>query len=214
MKKYIYYICLLLVAFVDAQEVDTKDVDILSFDKGTQFVNTNLSARISDGKIRSLNDDTITEYNRESFSIRGSYAYAIANDLFVGVGLRYGHWSNTNDSSNPASDSKSSSNLYGIFPYVRYYKGVGKKLALYLQGETSFRHVNFDWENTNSFSVGLRPGITFMMSKNLAFETSLGFLGYFSNSSEEEGRISESNSKAFRASFDSSNLLFGLNYYF
>lgn len=214
MKKNIYYICLLLVAFVHAQEVDTKDTDVLRFKKGTQFVNTNFSVSISDGKRRSLNDDTITKFNRESFGLRVSYAYAIANDLFLGVGLSYVYRSNTDDSSDPALDSKNVSNAYGIFPYIRYYKGIGKKLALYLHGETSFRYINFERQNINSFLVGLRPGIAFMMHKNLALEASLGFFGYSSSTSKEEGIISERNNKAFRASLNSSNLLFGLNYYF
>ncbi|WP_298507363.1 outer membrane beta-barrel protein [uncultured Kordia sp.] len=214
MKKYIYYICLLLVAFVHAQEVDTNDADVLRFEKGAQFLNLNLSLNHSNEETI-LSSQEVIETKRSNITIRSSYAYAISDNFFLGLGLGYVHsTSDTKNGTTNVDDNSLVGNTYTIFPYARYYKGIGEKLAVFLQGEASYRHSNIHTFKSNNFSAGLRPGITFMMDKNLALEASVGFLGYFSGTSEEDGGLSERDNKGFRASLNSSNLLFGLNYYF
>ncbi|AXG69182.1 outer membrane protein beta-barrel domain protein [Kordia sp. SMS9] len=208
MKKNILYISLLIVAFVHAQEVDTQTSDKLRFEKHTQFINTNFSISVTNQETRSLTANTTVDEKRNSYNFQVSYAYGIAENLFLGAGLGYGHEVTTFGSNSVIG------NRYRILPFVRYYKGIGKRLALYLQGEVSLQHTNVDRSKENSFSAGLRPGITLMLNKKLALETSIGFFGYSSSNFEGDNIPSERDNKAINLSLNSSNLLFGLNYYF
>ncbi|MEM6685565.1 MAG: hypothetical protein AAF617_07180 [Bacteroidota bacterium] len=214
MKKYILYIGLLFAVLVHAQEADTQDSDVLTFQKGSQFVNTNFAFTLRDEEFRSLDNLDVTNVSETGLSIRASYAYSVVENLFLGVGLSYQNITRKIENSFGTPDDTSITNGYGVFPFVRYYKGIGKKLALYLQAEASVRYSKIETTKANSFSTGLRPGVTFLMNKNLALEASLGFLGYFSNSTDNEESVSESDSDGFQLSLNSSNLLFGLNYYF
>lgn len=70
----------------------------------------------------------------------------------------------------------------------------------------------------NGYFIGISPGLTYFMTKRLALETQLGFFGYTNDeSSFEDGqgnsnRTSESSNLSFN--LNSSNLFFGLSYYF
>jgi len=220
MKKITLLLCVLSIAFVNAQD-DTKDTPKkLTFEKGTQFVNLNFSISSSESDFERQVQDQIDVGETEifGFNINASYAYAISNDWFIGLGLGYS--SNNRDSSeNNVATDESDSKSFQVFPYVRYYKGIGKRLALYLQGEARYSHFENTFNALNagesdSFFVGIRPGITFMLSKNLAFETSIGALGYTRSEGENERFNSESTTNTFAFSLNSSDLFFGLNYYF
>ena len=62
--------------------------------------------------------------------------------------------------------------------------------------------------------VGIRPGITFMLSKNFALETTIGAIGYTSQNAESQQNNIESDSNEFGISLDFDDLVFGLSYYF
>ena len=53
-----------------------------------------------------------------------------------------------------------------------------------------------------------------MLNKNLGLETTIGALGYTSGDSENETGSNKSDTKAFNLSLNTSNVFFGLNYYF
>jgi hypothetical protein len=205
---------MLTIAFVNAQDVQNSSDDTLTFTKGTQFLNANFSVGLTDEKFRSLNDDTIVESESQIFNARVSYAYGIKDNLFLGLGFSYIHQTNSQGNSSGNQAVNLVNNSYGVFPYIRYYKGIGKRLALYFQGEIAYRHSNFSEFKTNTFTAGLRPGFTFMMSKNLALETSLGFLGYSTSNSENDSDATESDVDQFIVSLNATDLFVGLNYYF
>ena len=204
-----------MAMFMNAQD-DTATSDKLTFEKGSHFVNANVALRHTNS------DFEIPTQTQESknfgFSINSSYAYAISDNLFLGIGLGYS--SNSSESGfNDTTDSELSNNAFEVFPYVRYYKGIGKKLALFIQGETRYTNSNSEVDNedtrgVNSFFFGVRPGLTFMLNKNLALETSIGALGYTTGSVDYKRNDSESNFNRFDISLNSSNLFFGLSYYF
>ncbi|WP_298507359.1 outer membrane beta-barrel protein [uncultured Kordia sp.] len=215
MKKITLFVFLFAFAVVSAQK-DDKTTDKLSFKKGTQFINLNLSLNTSSSEL-----DAQTQ-NQESknfgLSINPSYSYAISDDFFLGLGLGYG--TNTRENElNGVMESEASTNSFAVFPYVRYYKGIGKKLAFFLHGETRYTYSKNEVNNTNprttnSFFFGVRPGFVFMLNKNLGLETSIGALGYTTSNVEDEGNNSESDFNSFNFSLNSSNLLVGLSYYF
>jgi len=53
-----------------------------------------------------------------------------------------------------------------------------------------------------------------MLNKNLGLETSIGALGYTTTNLEDEANNSEIDFNSFDFSLNSTNLLFGLTYYF
>ena len=98
---------------------------------------------------------------------------------------------------------------------------MSKNLALYLEGqlgyerfwsENRFSDLDRDTSNGDGFFVNARPGISFFASKNLAFETSIGVLGYSYSSSEGEDFDNEQQNFSF--SLNPSDLFFGLSYFF
>lgn len=111
---------------------------------------------------------------------------------------------------------------FSITPFLRFYKGLVENLGLYLQGEFSYSressNVSIEEEpeltNTqNQYLVGIRPGLTYFMSKKLASETSIGSLGYskFDSDGSNSGTLSGSN---FTLSLNPSDLIFEIAYYF
>ena len=158
------------------------------------------------------------EESRFGIGINSSYGYAISDDLFLGLGIGYSH--NTRKvevTANPTSEFKI--NRFNIFPYIRYYKGIGKRLAFYVQGEVQYSKATTelngsDFLDTDGFFVGVRPGLTFMLSKCLGLETSIGALGYTSSNTKNLDNNDDSDTREFNFSLDSTNLIFGLSYYF
>ncbi|WP_046755905.1 outer membrane beta-barrel protein [Kordia jejudonensis] len=216
MKKIALFVCMLIIGFVNAQENDqNSSSDKLNFAKGTSFVNGGIF-------LNSTNTETTTtleqEDSRFGFGINSSYAYAISDDLFIGLGL--GYIRNKRENDIPGSPvQETTSDTFRIFPYIRYYKGIGKRLAFFVQGETQFstgktKSNGEDFIDTNSFFIGARPGLTYMVSKCLAIETTIGALGYTSEKLENRQNNAESDAKGFNFSLNTSNLVFGLSYYF
>ncbi|AXG69181.1 outer membrane protein beta-barrel domain protein [Kordia sp. SMS9] len=220
MKKITLFVCLLCIAFVNAQDDDKNTADKLTFDKGTQFVNLNFSLNSSQSDFTQQMQGQIGngESDAFGFQINASYAYAISSDLFLGIGLGYSI-TNLKSEINNVTQNESDNKSYQIFPYVRYYKGIGKKLALFVQGEARYFRIENDLNSLNNgtsdnFFVGVRPGITLMLNKNLAIETSIGALGYSHRKGESEQLDTETTGNSFGLSLNSSELFFGLNYYF
>ena len=219
MKKITLFVCsILLVTCMNAQNTDQNNTDNskLTFAKGSQFINANVSLGISDSNFTSETQNFDTK--RSFYDINSSYSYAIGNNFFIGLGLGYSYNKQEEDDRIDASDFEIKGNTYRIFPYVRYYKGIGKKLAFFIQGETRFSHSKTERDNgedwtTNNLFIGVRPGLTLMLNKNLALETTIGALGYTTADSENNANNSNSDFKGFNLSLNTSNLFFGLSYY-
>ncbi|QHI37264.1 hypothetical protein IMCC3317_26430 [Kordia antarctica] len=215
MKKITLLVCILMAMFVNAQD-DATTSDKLTFAKGTQLINGSITLNIGNSDVEGT---TQTQESKNfGFSISPSYAYAISEDFFLGLGLGYGYNSRENEL-NGVTDSETKASSYNIFPYVRYYKGIGKKLAFYIQGEARYSYTNFefngvDGSTSNRFFIGVRPGITWMLNKNLGLETSIGALGYTTDKVENETTGTDVKTNNINFSLNSSNLLFGLSYYF
>ena len=126
MKKITLVVCLLIIAFVNAQDDAKNTSDKLTFAKGTQFVNASFSAGLTNEKFKSLNDDRITEFKRKTFNTRVSYAYGVGKNLFLGLSLRYTHQTNSDENTSNVLNVSFVHNSYGVVPYLRYYKGIGK----------------------------------------------------------------------------------------
>lgn len=211
--------CILFIGFASAQDAQKDDttLDKLTFEKGSQFINVNLSLRNTNSELKSQSDEG--EVKTFTLSINPSYAYAISDDLFLGIGLGYSHSKRKDGINNNNVDyDEITTNSYQVFPFVRYYKGIGKKIAFFIQGEARYSHFDTEvnvigFSDRDDFFFGIRPGLTVMLNKNLALETSIGGLGYRTGKSKNEANNTKGSYDTFELSLNSSNLFFGLSYY-
>lgn len=219
MKKITFLLFMFMIGFINAQDKDTKsnpDSDKLTFTKGCQFTNLNLSIVLEESQVKSTG--ITDESDRFGYSIIPSYAYAISDNWFLGLGLGIARGTiKTQLQGSP--ESKTTARELEILPFTRYYKGIGKQLAFFIQGEARFTTQRIKIANSSDrkdkiFFLGIRPGFVFAMSKNIALEASVGALGYTTENFENNRTSGEANTNRFSLSLDSSNFLFGLSYYF
>jgi len=219
MKKITLAVCLLIIAFANAQDEDNQTSDKLTFEKGRMLINGNLSLDFGSGTYNSPSG--IRENKQFGFSVNPSFAYAIRKNLFLGLGVGYGHFKVKNELNSLGTISRdtTTNTRYSVFPYVRYYKAIGKKVGVFLQGEGRYTYIEGKYgvsnsSNTNQLFVGIRPGIIIMVTDKLAMESSIGALGYTHSKNKNDTNSSRrSENDSFSLSLNSTNLFFGLSYY-
>ena len=221
MKKLVFFtIVLALTASFGQQPIK----DQLTIEKGTWLLNGNLSFSYSNSESENFESNN-NESNAQRLNISPTIGYAFSTDWLagVGIGFGYGNFKNTSIIEGQSDESlKSKQYAFDLFPYVRKYLSVGKNLSFFLQGEvrytklwSDFEQENFQEvsENSNNLFTGLRPGFTFFIVDKFALETTIGSFGYSRTKSERDGQYRNS-SDFFGISLNSSDLLFGLSYYF
>lgn len=227
MKKALLFVTLLGIGSLSGQESKKEK---LTIEKGTWNIGGNFSFGFA--KNDSKDELRSNENENTSISFFPNVGYALNKNIITGISFGYGYGKSESSSQNDGStDSFSSNNrrTLSIAPYVRGYLPVGEKLAFYAQGEVGFSNAKNQsyQENTNvpinestskNYFIGIRPGMTYFISKSLALETGLGFLGYSKTDSEFEsdsGTFDQSGeANNFSFSLNSSDLFFGLSYYF
>lgn len=214
MKKLLIITFLLMFGIIIGQEKEEN----LNIQKGTW----NLGGTFSLNNSNSEFDSNTSKNENDQFYI-GFYprvGYAINNNLIIGLGLGYEYIDDKTYYSG-IENYDSNQNTLVIFPYIKKYFNINEKFSFHLQGE--FR-VSKSWtdskdlininsnETSNSLFVGIRPGITYFLTKKFALETSIGALGYSTGKHENDNGEGKFNS--FNFNLNSNNLLFGLSYYF
>jgi len=216
MKTFLSIVTFIVFSFVSAQE-DTSEK--LLIEKGTRTITGSASLYTQNDKSSFNQTDNAYENSLNGFIVAPSFGYAIKNNLIIGLGLRYDNYKNENSSGNFKYINES----VGINPYLRGYKGIGKQLSLYLQGEVGYGRFwnkneqsnqgQNDDSNGNNLYAAIRPGITYFLGKKLAVEASYGSLSYsYQERKFDSGDYTKTNN--FRLDLNPSNLLFGLAYYF
>ncbi len=245
MKRTLFFCATLMVASIFAQ--DTKK-DKLVIKKGTWLLNGSLSFSNSDfDNVRErLNSDGETmnfrgQSDNSSFAVFSNVGYTLAKNLILGVGL--GYTSNSREAININEEELTSfnSDSFNRIRYQAFIRGllpIGKRFALFAQAEIGFAQSEQEFFDellqmqlgnfkSDQFFIQINPGIMFFVSKNFAFEGSLGNIGYSRTTSEDEnfpvvgadgellnGTERESSNNSFRFDISSANLSLGLSYYF
>jgi opacity protein-like surface antigen len=142
-------------------------------------------------------DRTVDGTKTTSFTILPSIEYFFADQFSVGAGIGYDLTSEKTVTTNTTTTDKTG--IFYFSPFVRKYFKVGDRFCFYGQGGLSFGTGNetneFTSGNTtvstkyaiSSFSIGINPGISFLVSDKVALESSFGFLGYEGTSREVSG---------------------------
>lgn len=221
MKTFLLIIAFLALSFASAQE----PLEKLIIKKGTWNIRGNTSVYFQNSKGKTSEYQIFSKTSVNTFLIAPSFGYALKNNLVIGLGLQYLNQktkSYRNYDEN-TYNSKYKNNSIGLTPYIRSYKGIGKQLALYLQGEIGY---NRFWQTNdqndsseindttgNNLFIGIRPGITYFIGQKLAIEASYGSLGYsYVEMTYDNSNYTKRNT--FDLNLNTSNLLFGLAYYF
>jgi hypothetical protein len=220
MKRILLISAICITTFCAAQVTEEKQI----IEKGTWNITGNATLSLQNNDYNYNQQEYTSKSNSIYFLLAPSFGYAIKNDVVIGAGLQYSHQKNENLISGLDPD-----NLYtfrnqsvGITPYIRGYKGIGKQLSLYLQGEVSYSRLwstiqqsgeaeTSDQNGTNLF-IGIRPGITYFLNKKLAIESTFGSLGYGYSEGKSDQNYSKDNS--FRLALNPNDLFFGIAYYF
>lgn len=192
-------------------------------EKGTWYTSGNLS--VFNSQSESENLDFGRNQEASGFTISPILGYTLNKNFIVGTGVSYS--SRKSDLENLERGTLTASSttkirVFSIFPYARLYKGLGKHLGVFVQGELSYSRNWFENEEENltqsedtqnSYFIGIRPGLSYFISKKLALETNIGSLGYSrfdSNTSNSE----TSSGSNFHLSLNTSDIFLGLAHYF
>ncbi|MEL6483297.1 MAG: outer membrane beta-barrel protein [Bacteroidota bacterium] len=221
MRKFLLATLMLTTVMTMAQE---QDDSLLTIPKGTWILGGNLSF-FNNTSDNDFSDDFSRNSERRNFAFSPRVGYSFSDNWTVGLVSEYFVQKGENEGIAPdgaISNTESKSESLSLAPYVRRYFAINKNLAFFAQGEVGIlkswsESIDFDSDRFTSEAdgvfVNLRPGVLFFPAKNLAFETSIGLLGYRALDREDSNGTTAEN-RDFRFDFNSSNLLFGLSYFF
>ena len=214
MKKLLFFFVLITTTISYAQEKDEK----FKIEKGTWGVSGQFSAGINKTTFESEPDAESSNFN---FNIFPSTEYFISDNLSLGLRLGFGHWKN--DSSSPTADSEGTTNNYSVAAFGRKYFSISKRLAFTLQGELSYSNRDQDSSDSlgntggsirNTFEINVRPGIVFLVNKNISLNANVGRLGYsHSNSRSKTLDTSKTYNNGFNLNLDATSFILGLTFY-
>ena len=206
MKYYLFSIFLTFLAFHASGQSDTLKghkitvVDV-RLSKGIFLAGGSLGLNLrntgnQDQLIRKVDGEDLVD-----FSVRLNGAYAIKDEVFIGLGLEYGQTSRKGDYINADDGSLSEVQFYqttlSIRPFVKNHLPLDQigRFNLINQTElivdldqsitetTTDRVVTRQISSSQIYGLGLRPGIMVFMIKNFAIEASVNLAGInFSNS--------------------------------
>jgi hypothetical protein len=226
MKKILILTALLTGVCTFAQEVMEDEKLILK--SGTVNLGGNLNFGTSN---QDFSSETNQNINKNTlFRIQPRFGYFVVNNVEIGIALDYTHVNqNSLQQRQPVTESENTTTTFGIIPYIRGYKSINKNLLLFVQGEIGYSTIQSEFQNNsrnistgsgNEFRIGIKPGITYFISKRMALEASLGGLTYNNSNQDFESRNddntfnqSDSSGNSFNFSINPSDFLFGLSIY-
>lgn len=169
------------------------------------------------------------------FGISPKIGFTISKNLVLGLGTEYIYSKrksnhniligndNTNTPNNLVNTSDSKSTSFSFFPYIKKFFPVAKKLAFHAIGETRFKISNYTFKTNdindnnernsknNSFFIGIRPGVSYSLSKNILLQANLGSIGYDYIALKGDDDKTDQKNNSFGLNVGTSNLTLGLS---
>ena len=146
--------------------------------------------------------------NATTYKIIPEIGYDIDSENTVGIAFGFGKGNSdiSYDAFNPAT-ADHTLEYVTINPYFRYKIASIKTVSLY--SELGFGYTHYD-DLGNLLAIGLRPVVTFNVSKHVQLVSKIGFLGYKSfDPKSDTGK-----SHAWGLDMDGNNIQFGIYYRF
>lgn len=222
-------IILILTLFTCTVSFSQKKKGDFLIKKKTTEITGDISLLIGDDNYNSETFYSGSERQTFSLSFSPNFGYAIKDNLIVGIGARYGHsYSKQIFYDEEFSENKSNSNLYSVFPYIKKYFPLGKKVALSLRGEIGYSHLDQEYygyspdalvvitsNKHDDYFIGLRPGVNLFITPKIMLKANLGYIGYTTseriyNIGNENER--EHNNKEFNFLLNSTQFSAGLTF--
>lgn len=143
------------------------------------------------------------------FKIMPEVGYNLNENWAVGIALGYNESKTTLKEANIKTTAKIKA--FEIAPYARYTFAKFDMVNLFVDGTVDYLHTDIVGDKTNTFSVGLKPGVAVNLNDKLSFVAHVGFLGYQNAKEDYEGAKAVN---TFGLNLDGSNLTFGVYYNF
>jgi hypothetical protein len=185
---------------------------------------------LSSSKETNENNNTSTDGPKTiNFKIVPSVEYFMSDKFSVGLGLGFSTQrvkrNNYPEGSIVYDEYVVSHPRFVLNPFARMYFPLGDRVNLFGEGFINFETGKDKYEYTDNnrtdtykfkasdFSIGITPGIQFMVSQKIALEATFGFVGYQS-SYNEWGTNSSTKNGGFGLNLDPSSFLnFGFRYF-
>ena len=142
------------------------------------------------------------------FTIIPEIGYNLNEDWAVGMTIGYGEAKTKMNVAGVKVTDKVKT--FQIAPYARYTFAKFDKVNLFVDGTVGYSHVNYAGTKTNSFGLGLKPGVAVNLNDKLSFVAHVGFLGY----QNDKVKGDDKSTNTFGLNLDGSNLSFGVYYNF
>lgn len=162
--------------------------------------------------------------NYFNFSIAPKIGYAINDNFILGLGFAYNYSERDYEGivEQAITINSWTTNSYSVFPYVKKFFPIAKKLSLHLVAETRFSIENISYESSRNdyntitkaetFSINIRPGVNYRITNKFMLQANFGSLGYsHSNEKYDVDLSTQSNDKenSIGLNFGTSSLYFG-----
>lgn len=138
------------------------------------------------------------------WSILPEVGYNLNDKWAVGTVIGYG------ETRAKVSGVREKVKTFQVNPYVRYTFVKFDKVNLFVDGSVGYQHENFAGTKTNTFGIGLKPGLAVNLNDKLSFVAHVGFLGY----ENEKVKGDDKSTNTFGFDLNGNNVDFGLYYNF
>ncbi|GLU51753.1 hypothetical protein [Dyadobacter frigoris] len=154
--------------------------------KGTKYVAATINFNGSHLAIDNLSSPGDTKYN--TFNLNPSFQFGkfVSENKMIGIGIGTNLiFQKVKDTySGQESEYMNNSLRYNISPYIRHYKSLSPKWAVFLNSSVVLSYIHFkstyngEPRKTDGYSAGLQltPGISYWITPRFALETDLNFL--------------------------------------
>ena len=149
------------------------------------YTNTKSTAETTVANTTVSTDGTVNE-----FAFKPEIGYNFNEDWAIAAKLGYAHAS---------GDGVSNSNTWSINPYVRYTFVHAGNFSVFCDGGIAYSSKHFNGTtdyrtNTNTFSIGVNPGIAYKLSDKVSILAHFGDLSYSTSWYKTKGTVELKNS--------------------
>lgn len=192
------------------------------WESGSMLATGNLGFSSGGSEVETGNNTT-GQYNESNFYINLKGGYFVEDNIAAGLSLGYSN----NVYDNELTTNVSTTSIFSIGAFGRYYKPVANNFSLFGELAVDFGTGGNTVENTtlnttseqdiSQFGVGLGLGTAYSISESLFLEVNYGLLGYNSSTyTNNPGETNESTTSydSFGLNLDLTSLTFGVGFLF
>ncbi|MEO6684812.1 MAG: hypothetical protein ABIN24_02565 [Dyadobacter sp.] len=156
--------------------------------KGTKYVGATISFNGTHQSFDYTPNVTNNTGKYSTFNVNPSFQFGkfVKDNRMIGIGIGTSMAFGKSKSSNSGQDYlyKSGSIAYNLSPYIRHYKSLSPKWAIFLNSSVNLAYFHFknssngDVKKNDGYSAGLyiTPGISYWITPRFALQTDLNFL--------------------------------------